>query len=345
MTDQLLRIVGAPGSPYSRKLRAVLRYRRIPHAWINQGSPETRGLPQPRVHLLPQLILPGPDDRLEARTDSTPLIRELEPLYPGRSVIPPDGALAFLDALLEDYADEWLTKAMFHYRWAFAPDIARAAAILPRWFRTDMPEDRARAMGEEFARRQIGRLAVVGSNATTAPVIEDSYRRVLRLLDAHLTDSRFVLGGRPATADFGLFGQLTQLALFDPTPAALALDTAPRVVAWVDVVEDLSGLEPSEADWTPRDAVPETLRALFAEVGRVYVPFLLANAAALERGAEQVVCTIDGRPWVQRTFPYQGKCLRWLREQYAALDARDRSIVDTVLAGTGCDALFANADR
>ncbi|MBI3783476.1 MAG: glutathione S-transferase N-terminal domain-containing protein [Deltaproteobacteria bacterium] len=52
MSEGPLRIVGAPGSPYSRKLRAVLRYRRIPYAWINQGSPETHGLPQPRVHLL-----------------------------------------------------------------------------------------------------------------------------------------------------------------------------------------------------------------------------------------------------------------------------------------------------
>jgi len=340
MTDQPLRIVGAPGSPYSRKLRAVLRYRRIPFAWINQGSPESRGLPQPRVHLLPQLIFPGPDGTLDARTDSTPLIRELERRYPGRRVIPPDGALAFIDALLEDYADEWLTKAMFHYRWAFAADVANAAAILPRWFRTNQPESDAVANGKMFAERQIGRLAVVGSNETTAPVIEASYRRLLRLLDAHLTHSRFILGDRPASADFGLFGQLTQLAGFDPTPAAIAHQEAPRVVAWVDVAEDLSGMEPDEGDWTSRDAVPETLRALLAEVGRVYVSFLLANADALERGAEHVECTIDGRPWTQRPFPYQGKCLRWLREGYAALSADDHAAVDALLAGTGCERLF-----
>ena len=340
MMDQPLRIVGAHGSPYSRKLRAVLRYRRIPYAWINQGAPETRGLPQPRVSLLPQLILPGAGGALEARTDSSPLIRELERLAPGRSVIPLDGALAFIDALLEDYADEWLTKPMFHYRWAYATDVAKAAAILPRWFRTNQPDEEAIAGGKMFAERQVGRLGVVGSNPTTTPVIEDSYRRLLRLLDAHLTTSRFVFGGRPGTADFGLYGQLTQLAGFDPTSAAVALETAPRLVAWVDVVEDLSGLEPKDEDWMRRDAVPDTLRALLAEVGRVYAPFLLANAAALQRGADEVECEIDGRPWTQRPFPYQGKCLQWLRDGYGALAPADRTAVDGLLAGTGCEKLF-----
>ena len=342
MIDQPLRIVGVPGSPYSRKLHAVLRYRRIPFAWINQGSPESRGLPQPRVHLLPQLILPGADGSLEARTDSTPLIRELETRYPGRAVIPPDGALAFIDALLEDYADEWLTKAMFHYRWAFAADVANAASLLPRWFRTNQPESGAVANGKLFAERQVGRLAVVGSNAITAPVIEESYRRLLQLLDAHLTGARFVFGDRPGAADFGLFGQLTQLVGFDPTPAAIAHEQAPRIVAWVDVAEDLSGLEPGEQDWTPCDAIPDTLRALLAEVGRVYVPFLLANAEALERGGEKVECVIDGRPWIQRPFPYQGKCLRWLREGHAALARDNREAVDRLLTGTGCERLFCN---
>jgi glutathione S-transferase len=340
MSDQPLRIVGAPGSPYSRKLRAVLRYRRIPHVWIVQGSPESRGLPTPRVSLLPQLILPSAGGELEARVDTTPLIRDLETRFGDRSVIPPDPVVAFLDALLEDYADEWLTKAMFHYRWAYSADIAKAAAILPRWFRTDLPEEQALAAGTQFSERQIGRLGVVGSNETTGPVIEESYRRLLRLLDARLTESRFVMGGRPGAADFGLFGQLTQLVAFDPTSMAIALETAPRVAAWIDIVEDLSGLEPTDDEWISRDATPDSVGALLTEAGRVYVPFLLANAEALASGAEQVECEIDGEPWVQKPFPYQGKCLGWLREGYGALTADDRAAVDSVLKGTGWEQVF-----
>jgi glutathione S-transferase len=337
MKQTPLAIVGAPGSPYSRKLRAVLRYRRIPHVWVQRGSREGHALPRPRVELLPQLVFPGAQ---EALTDSSPLIRRLEGLHAGRSVLPDDPALAFLDALLEDYADEWLTKAMFHYRWAFEADIAQAAAILPRWLRTDQPEAQAVAAGRQFAERQIGRLGVVGSNPTTAATIETSYRRLLERLDARLTESPFVFGARPAAADFGLYGQLTQLAGFDPTPRAVALELAPRVVAWVDVVEDLSGHEPADADWISRDAPPDSLRALFAEVGRVYAPFLLANADAVARGASRLECTIDGRPWVQKPFPYQAKCLAWLREAHAALAAGDRAVVDAFLAGTGCETLF-----
>lgn len=338
VTDELLRIVGAPGSPYSRKLRAVLRYRRIPHAWLQAGSRSARELPKPRVELLPQLVYPGSTTAL---TDSSPLIRRLESEYRDRSVIPSDGALAFLDMLLEDYADEWLTKAMFHYRWSYAPDIAQAAALLPRWRRVDEAEPQAIAAGEAFARRQIERLAVVGSNATTGPIIEDGYRRILGLLDARLREAPYGFGARPAASDFALYGQLTQLAGFDPTPRAVALEVAPRVVAWVDVVEDLSGLEPVADDWIARDAITPALRDVFCEIGRVYVPLLIANAGAIARGAERVECEIDGRPWVQRPFPYQRKCLEWLREAHAALAASDREIVDGTLSGTGCERLFA----
>ena len=341
MTEETRRMVGAPGSPYSRKLRATLRYRRIPHVWITRGTPESEGLPKPRVDLLPQLIMTGPDGAAVARTDTTPLIRELETRAKGRSVVPEDPVVALLDALVEDYADEWLTKCMFHYRWAFPADIDKASRILPRWFASDAPEERVVALGAQFAKRQIERLWVVGSNETTGPVIEASYRRLLHLLDAHLSTSRFVMGARPGTADFGLYGQLTQLVGFDPTPSAMALAEAPRVTAWVDCVEELSGVVPEANGWMSRDSIPQTFRALLKEIGRVYAPFLLANAQALSTGAPRVECTIDDRAWVQQPFPYQGKCLVWLREQHAALEPGDRDALNDILAGTGCEVLFA----
>ena len=81
--------------------------------------------------------------------------------------------------------------------------------------------------------------------------------------------------------------------------------------------------------------------ALLGEVGRVYAPFLLANAEAVASGAERVDCEIDGRRWVQKPFPYQAKCLRWLRAERAALSSADGAALDALLAGTGSEALFA----
>ena len=327
----VLTLVGAYGSPYTRKIRAVLRYRRISFRWIVRGSTDDVGIPAVPVNLIPVLVFPGG----EAMIDSTFQIRRLEAASPERSVAPPDPGVRFLDALIEDYGDEWVTKPMFHYRWAYAPDAARASRVLPLDARPQLDAPSHAAMAEAFARRQIDRLAVVGSNPTTAPVIEASYRRLLGVLDERFAVAPFLFGPRPATADFALFGQLSQLTQFDPTPAALAADVAPRTIAWVNRMDDLASLE--IPDWPARDAAP--LRPLLAEIGRTYVPFLLANASALAAGAAEVTCRIDGATWTQRPFPYQAKCLRWLREAYAALGAGDRRWVDDAVAGTGCERL------
>lgn len=336
MTTQRLLLMGAPGSPYTRKMLALLRYRRLPYEFIVRNSPRLAGLPKPKVELLPTFFLPGASGVIEAVTDSTPLIRRFEAQFAERPVRPPDPVIAFLDSLLEDYADEWLTKAMFHYRWHFEADIRKAGDLLPRFRNLTASAAEAAAASAAFSARQISRLQYVGSNPVTAPVIEASYLRCLDALEAHFAVHPFLMGARPGASDFGVFGQLTQLVRFDPTPSAIALERAPRVCTWVDLMEDGSGLEPAEAGWIRRDALPATLLDLLKEVGRVHVPVLLANARALEAGAAQVETTIDGRPWTQNPFPYQGKCLRWLREEFAALGEADRALALAVLDSTGC---------
>lgn len=332
---------GVPGSPYTRKMLAVLRYRRIPYRFLVGGLWSTNeDLPRPKVELLPTFYFKTSDGGLKAVVDSTPIIRILEAEITGRSIIPSDPVLAFIDYLLEDYGDEWLTKAMFHYRWSYNQDIEQAIKILPRWDHLTLSDDEITPISESIRDRQVGRLYVVGSNDTTAPVIEESYKRFLKLFDAHIQNFPFTLGKRPGASDFGMYGQLTQLAMFDPTPLQVTMDMTPRVYAWAQLMEDLSGLEPAQGDWVSRGEIPATLQALLAEVGNVYVPLLLANARAVNERAETVEIEIVGRPWIQKPYPYQAKCLQWIRQEYAQLNEYDRSVVDSILAGTGCEALF-----
>jgi glutathione S-transferase len=334
-------LMGAPGSPYTRKMCAALRYRLIPYRTLQQHSPEHYARPKPKVELLPTFYLEDESGKEVAVTDSTPLIRRFETEFVERKIVPSDPVLALLNAMLEDFGDEWLTKAMFHYRWAFQADIDKAAAILPLWSKTNVSDEEIAPISKWIAERQISRLSYVGSNAITAPVIEAGYKRFLGIFDAHLQTSPFLFGARPASADFALYGQLSALACWDPTPMAICVAQAPRVYAWTEKMDDLSGLDPNDNDWIGRDAVSPTLRALLAEFGRVYAPYLLANAAAVEAGTEKGVATmIDGARWEQRPFPYQAKCLRWLREEHTALSANDRRDADAILKDTGAATLF-----
>ena len=336
--EQPLRLLGAPGSPYTRKMLALLRYRRIRHAiiWGGHHAPPP-GLPSPKVKLLPTFYFPSANGEIEAVVDSTPIVRRLERAYEGRSVLPDDPVLAYLNDLIEDYADEWLTKAMFHYRWFHKADREHAGPMLIYWSMPTLSTEDSAQWAANITKRQFERLYVVGSNAVTAQTIEESYARLLQVLDRLLAHRGFVLGARPASADFAIYGQLTQLGIVEPTSAALT-EGFPRVRAWIDRMEDLSGLEPQGSDWMNRDEALSQCAPLLEEIGRVYTPFLIANAAAVQSGAADFSTEIDGRAWTQPTFPYQAKCLQWLREDYRALGESERNLLAPVFKKAGLEA-------
>ena len=331
-------IGGVPASPYTRKMISLMRYRRISYV-IEWGDPRDLirrfGVEEPKPVLLPVMIFEV-DGKHKAVTDSTPIIRHLEIEFSSRSVIPSDPKLAFLNYVLEDFGDEWVTKYMFHYRWYFKDDIEKAGTILPLLHGISLDDDSHAAFKKHISDLQISRLGVVGSNELTAPIIEASYKRFLGQLDHCLSKHPFLFGNRPSSADFALFGQLSALIGFDPTSRALAHEISPRVVAWQDLMEDLSGLKPNESDWINFKDAEQNLLSLFQEVGKVYLPALLANSRAINQEEKTWTAEIDGAKWEQKSFPYQAKCLKWINNEFQKLNESDQKQIKEFLIKTGC---------
>jgi glutathione S-transferase len=324
-------LYGANGSPYSRKMRALMRHRRLAFDWVLRTAAIREALaPRLKVQLVPVLELPE-DGSLHL--DSTEQIALLEARHAERSVVPADPGHAFVADLIEDFADEWLTKAMFWYRWAGEPDRSYVSAWIITESRPELVGDAFAAAQAAIRDRQIGRMALVGCTPENAPVIEASFCRVLAALDPHVGMARHLFGNRPSLADFALFGQLIALDT-DPTPAALMRAQAPRVEHWLRILDDASGL-PEGAWIEPEAALPEATQALLALAGKVYAPFLLANAAALEVGAAEVTLDLLGHRYAQAPFGFQAKCLARLRARFAALPQRSAARLRPLLAETG----------
>ena len=120
--SEKIQIFGATPSPYTQKMISIFRYKHIAYEAIMgnaAGRLKKMNIEPPKPVLLPTILLKDANGELIPTTDSTPIIRRLEKEYPDRKLLPEDPALSFINYLLEDFGDEWVTKYMFHYRWYF----------------------------------------------------------------------------------------------------------------------------------------------------------------------------------------------------------------------------------
>ncbi|HZR85100.1 MAG TPA: glutathione S-transferase family protein [Candidatus Binatia bacterium] len=321
------RIFGMELSPYSRKVLSYFRYKGIPHRWILRDATQQAEFQRyAKLSLVPLVVTPEG----EGIQDSTPILERFEALFPEPSIHPPDPALAFLSALLEEYGDEWGNKPMFHYRWTYEPDQRSAAERIARDMMPGLDAASLATAADAVRTRMVPRLSFVGSTPATAPIIEESFVREIALLDAHLARRPYLFGGRPAFADFGVAPQIHQAAT-DPTPGAIVRERAPRVAAWIERMQSPRAEGPFEA-WS---ALAPTLEPLLRdEVGGTFLPWSAANAAALAAGEKRFRVELGGRPFEQETQKYHARSLAALRARYAAV--ADRSALDPILARTGC---------
>src|ERR1700730_4091621 len=314
-------------SPYSVKVRSYFRYKGIPHRWIPR-SLDADGEYQKfaKLPLVPLVVTP----KKEGIQDSTPIIERVEGLHPEPSIHPSDPVARFISVLLEEFGDEWGNKWMFHYRWAREVDQLSCAGRIARSMFPSVDDAQLANATAMVRERMVGRVGFVGSNPQTAPQIEESFRDTLAILEPHFARRAYMFGGRPAFADFAMWGQLYN-AWTDPMPGAMINATSPNLLAWIHRM-----LWPrDEGDFESWSSLAPTLTPLLErQVGRLFMPWTVANAAALAKGREDFSVELGGRTWTQKPQKYHAKSLVALREKYQAVG--DKRALDPILDATGC---------
>ena len=321
------RVFGAELSPYSVKVRSYFRFKGLPHRWILR-NPDTQEEFQryAKMPLIPLVVTP--DDR--GLQDSTPIIETVEAGHPEPSIVPDDATAAFVSALVEEFGDEWGNKWMFHYRWAREVDQQSGAGRLARMMMPDGDDETCASIAEQIRDRMTGRVWFVGSSEQTAPQIEASFRDGVAQLEAHLATRPYLFGARPSLGDFGLWGQLYN-AWTDPTPGAIVGGGAPNVLAWIHRMT----WPRIDGDFEPwADLEPTLAPFLEQHVGRLFLPWSVANAEAIAAGDEEFTVVLDGKDWTQKPQKYHAKSLAALRAKYAAIG--DKTDVAAALERVGC---------
>lgn len=322
-------IFGAEESPYSVKVRSYFRYKQIPHDWKLRNEDTETYSKLARLPLIPLVETPEGD----GIQDSTPILDAMEQKFPDPSIHPAEPVAAFASWLLEEFGDEWGNKWMFHFRWRREIDQLACGRRLAEWSNPHASDEELRAFTKQIQARMVDRVWFVGSNDQTAPIIEQSFSDGIAMLESHLSSRRYLFGARPSFADFGLWGQIYN-ADRDPTPSVI-VRKHPHVHGWVRRM-----LAPqNEGEFETWNDLKSTLIPFIRDqVGSLFLPWSVANAAAIADGNEEFSLDIGDGTWVQKPQKYHARSLTALIDRCRTV-ANDAEIKE-LAAVTNCGILI-----
>ncbi len=337
------RVWGDVTSPYTTKLWGVLHYRRIPYRQLRVTAEvyfdviaKLVGMP-----ILPVML--SPEGRV--LQDSTPIVAWLEeahrePEHP--SVVPADGALAFVDALLEDVADEYLSRLSMNTRWRDEAAIATLSRRIGRQLTWGVDAD-LDAVASMIASRQTGFDLHLGLTPATRASADAQVREVLEILQAHLPRHGYLLGGRPSRADFAFYGQIRAHWWGDPASAPVVEQHGPEVIRWMQDLDELGDprgqrdeqVRARMGDHASLDDLWPTLAPLLAFAARTWLPMGRESGRPSVERQKRYRATVDGEEIEVSTHHYRAWAFEQVQRDWVRLPDTTQATLEPRLKEVG----------
>ncbi len=332
-SDQKYILHGLKLSYFTGKLEAYFRVKGIAHDYVEMDMADFRKCAKATgIAQMPQVETPDGG----WLTDTTAIIAKFEAEGTEPALTPKTATAKFVSLLLEDLFDEWYWRPGLYYRWAFDEDAKLMSAQIARTMMRDLKLPFFLRRQFILRRQRKVYLTEDGVTKATAPAIESLYLDTLDQLNAIFAKRPFLMGERPCEADFGLFGPFFRHFFSDPTPGLIMRERAPHVCEWVT---RFWALRPDDLEHVAEiDAVPEDLGFFFDIFEKEYLPYLVANAEAADRGDGMVRYQAEGVAWSLPTAPYRVHCLNELCRAYQTLSSDDQERA-RALIGSGADTL------
>ncbi len=276
-------------------------------------------------------------------TDTTKIIQWFEREQPAPALLPDDPVMAFICYLLEDYADEWLWRPAMHYRWHYPEGAHFASRHLVDEHLGGVPAPAGLKRVFMRHRQRSGYTRGDGITAENVAGVEAIFLALLQQLEAIFSRRPFLLGQRPTLADIGFSGPFFRHFALDPVPLEIIRQRAPAVLEWVARLWNTRLADCPAPVYGP---VPDDLGPLLAAIGREYLPYLNANAAAVAAGKKRFDVEIGGVAYRGARYSrYRVWCLAELRRHVEQLPEPAREAAQRLLEQHGCWApLWEQAD-
>ncbi|MEP3420650.1 MAG: glutathione binding-like protein [Erythrobacter sp.] len=359
-------LYGMAGSLYTARARSYMRTHSVPFSEAKAGSEEFVGKVVPQIGRWIIPVIKTPDGAIIQ--DGAEIIDHLDGAgFSKNPIYPADPKLLLIAHLFELFGSHGLLRPAMHYRWNFdevnLPFLRETFRdVLP----SGLPKDAEDAAFLDASGRMRKAAEVFGVNPDTYKLVEESYAQFLLLMERHLQEHPFILGGHATIADYGLIGAMYAHLGRDPAPLRLMQISAPNVFRWVErmnmaevFVDD--SMDRSGGDLFESDALPDSLLHIMRFISDDYVPEITAHVDRANSWLEANPEVETGAPTNKKSMksglglapfewrgaaintvviPYRFYLLQRLQDAFDRQPQEGQTAIRAIFESTGLETLF-----